>query len=153
MYKPAIYEGNIGEEKGRFYNPLHRKVTKFVTPCDYILNGDGTIYNIFNRDPYYYWNLLGQLDVIGAATGVYPLMDINQVILTHKPKIISVQPYRNKYFSERGQDVIVHMPDMNIINQYYKPLDNDTTLYILKPEYSLLKCDFDYKKRYYNAYD
>jgi hypothetical protein len=153
MYKPAIYEGNIGEEKGRFYNPLHRKVTKFVTPCDYILNGDGTIYNIFNRDPYYYWNLLGQLDVIGADIGVYPLMDINQVILTYKPKIISVQPYRNKYFSERGQDVIVHMPNMNIINQYYKPLDNDTTLYILKPEYSLLKCDFDYKKRYYNAYD
>lgn len=152
MYKPAIYEGNIGTKVGRFYTPLNKEIVRLSTPCDYILNGDGTIYNLYNRDPHYYWNLLGQTDVIGAKTGIRPLMDINRVIETYKPKIISASAYKDKYASERGMDVVVHQPDMSLINKYYKPLGS-TGLYILKPEFSRLKCDYDYKKRYYRAYD
>jgi len=153
MYKPAIYNGNIGGPKSRFYEPLNKAVVRVSTPCDYILNGDGTIYNLYNRDPHYYWNLLGQTDVIGAKVGIAPLMDINRIIETYKPKIISVKPYKDKYYAERGQEVIVHLPDMEMINKYYRPFNNSPELYILKPEYSHLKCDYDYKNRYYRAYD
>lgn len=153
MYKPAIYEGNIGERVGRFYEPLNKKIVRFSTPCDYILNGDGTIYNLYNRDPHYYWNLLGQTDVIGAKTGIYPLMDINRIIEIYKPLIISATPFYDKYAREHGFDVIIHNPDMKLVNKYYKPFDNSDVLYILKPEYRHLKCDYDYKKGYYHAYD
>ena len=153
MYKPAVYEGNIGSRVGRFYEPLNKKILRYITPCDYVLNGDGTLYNLYNRDPHYYWNLLGQLDVIGAKVGIHPLMDINKVIRTYKPRIIFAAPYRDKYAAERGVDIYVHRPDMELVNKYYKPFDNSESLYILKPEYSQLKCDFDYKKRRYHAYD
>ncbi len=151
MYEPAIYEGNIGAPKKRFYEPLNKQVVRLSTPCDYILNGDGIIYNLYNRDPHYYWNLLGQTDVIGAKVGIHPLMDINNVIKTYKPKIINAAPFFDKFAKERGYDVIVHLPDMNLVETYYKPMGND--LYILKPEYAPVKCEYDYKKRYYHAYD
>ena len=153
MYKPAIYEGNIGNRVGRFYEPLNKQIVRRTTPCDYVLNGDGTIYNLYNRDPHYYWNLLGQMDVIGAKVGIHPLMDINHVIETKKPKIINVKPYFDKYAKERGHDIIVHYPDMNMINRYYKPFSPNSDLYILKPEFAPVKCDVDYKKKYYNAHD
>lgn len=153
MYKPAVYNGNLGNRVGRFYMPLNKKILRHITPCDYVLNGDGTLYNLYNRDPHYYWNLLGQLDVIGAKIGIHPLMDVNKVIEVYKPKIISVAPFRDKFAAERGVDIYVHYPDKQMINKYYKPFDNSDTLYILRPEYSRLKCDFDYKKKSYRAYD
>lgn len=140
MYKPSIYNGNIGGKKTRFYQPLHVELLYDITLCDTILNGDGTIYNIYNQDPHYYWNLLGQTDVIGHKTGIAPIMDINHVIKTKKPRIISITPYKDKYSSERGIDVIVHNPDMEYINKYYKPYHNSNNLYILKPEFSNLDC-------------
>lgn len=140
MYKPDIYNGNIGSKKPRFYQTLHREILHHITKCDNILNGDGTIYNVYNKDSHYYWNLLGQTDVIGAKVGIAPLMDINHVIKTKKPRIITITPYKDKYSSERGIDRIVHLPDMNYINKYYKPYTNYSNLYILKPEYSNLDC-------------
>ena len=153
MYKPEIYNGNIGNRVNRFYHPLHEQITKKINPCDYVLNGDGSIYNIFNRDPHYYWNLLGQLDVIGAKVGIRPLMNINRVIEVYKPKIIFGKIYYDKYAKEHGQDVIVHEPDMELIEKYYKPMESPEGLYILKPEFAPAKCEYDYKKRYYHAYD
>ncbi len=153
MYKPAVYNGNIGSRVGRFYKPLNKEISRLSTPCDYVLNGDGTIYNLYNRDPHYYWNLLGQIDVIASRIGVHPLMNINYVIETYKPKFITVAPYLDKHASERGKEVVVHNPDLKIVNKYYKPFENSDMLYILKPEYSHIKCDYDYKKRYYRAYD
>ena len=140
MYKPDIYNGNIGSKKSRFHQTLHREILHYITKCDNILNGDGTIYNVYNKDSHYYWNLLGQTDVIGAKVGIAPLMDINHVIKTKKPRIITITPYKDKYLSERGIDRIVHLPDMNYINKYYKPYNNSSNLYILKPEYSNLDC-------------
>ena len=153
MYKPDVYRDNIGTRVGRFYDPLNKQIVRLSTPCDYILNGDGTIYNLYNRDPHYYWNLLGQTDVIGARVGIHPLMNINYVIKTYKPRIISAAPYYSKYYKERGKDIIVHEPDMELVNKYYKPLDNTANLYILRPEFAPVKCDVDYKKRYYHAHD
>ena len=141
MYKPSIYVGNIGGPKTRFYQTLHKEITHYITKCDLILNGDGTIYNVYNKDPHYYWNLLGQTDVIGANVGIHPLMDINHVIQTKKPRIISITPYKDKYSSERGIEKIVHKPDLEYINKYYKPFNNSDTLYILKPEYTTPYCE------------
>ncbi len=152
MYKPAIYEGNLGQRASRFYMPLNKEIVKLVTPCDYVLNGDGTIYNLYNRDPYYYWNLLGQTDVIGAKIGIYPLMDISEIIQRYKPRVITNAPYYDKYAKERGLDIIVHQPSEDLIKRYYKPL-NSENLYILRPEFIPAKCDVDYKKRYYYAHD
>ena len=140
MYNPSIYEGNIGSKKERFYTPLHRQILHHITKCDYVLNGDGTVYNIYNRDPHYYWNLLGQTDVIGAKVGIAPLMDINHVIKTKKPRIISTTPYKDKYALERGIDIIIHKPNMDYITKYYKPYKNSQDLYILKPEFSEPYC-------------
>lgn len=153
MYKPSVYEGNVGDKVSRFYEPLNKKVVRVSTPCDYILNGDGAIYNLYNRDPYYYWNLLGQLDVIGDKIGIHPMMDINEVIEKYKPKIIYGGEYKDKYFSERGIIKNVHTPSKELLDKYYKRFDNSDVLYILKPEYSHIKCDFDYKQRYYHAYE
>ena len=153
MYEPAIYKDNIGTRKPRFYTPLNKQIVQRSTPCDYILNGHGTIYNLYNRDPHYYWNLLGQTDVIGAKVGIHPLMDINKVIATYKPRIIRVSPFYDKYYEERGQKVIVHQPDMDLINKYYKNMDEGSDLYILRPEFAPAKCEVDYKKQYYHAYD
>ncbi|MBR5598454.1 MAG: glycosyltransferase family 39 protein [Alphaproteobacteria bacterium] len=141
MYKPAIYEGNIAPKKSRFHTPLHMEIYKRTTKCDYVLNGDGTIYNIYNKDPHYYWNLLGQTDVIGAKVGIAPLMDINNVIKTKKPRVISIRPYYDKYYSERGQKIVVHYPDMAYINKYYKPFNLSENLYILKSEYTDFECN------------
>ena len=153
MYKPAIYNGNIGDRVNRFYNPLNKQIVRRSTPCDYILNGDGTIYNLYNRDPHYYWNLLGQTDVIGAKVGIHPIMNINHIIEAYKPRIITAAPFYDKYYKERGKDVIVHLPDMNLVNKYYKKMDGSTNLYILRPEFAPAKCDVDYKKRYYHPHD
>ena len=141
MYKPAIYEGNVAPRKSSFHVPLHMRVQQSLNKCDTAINGDGTIYNIYNLDAHYYWNLLGQTDVIGAKVGIAPLMDINNVIKTKKPRIISVRPYFDKYYSERGQRVVVHNPDMEYINKYYKPFDYNEGLFILKPEYANFDCD------------
>ncbi|MBP5699026.1 MAG: glycosyltransferase family 39 protein [Alphaproteobacteria bacterium] len=153
MYHPAIYNGNIGTRVTRFYKPLNKEVIEKSTPCDYILNGDGTIYNLYNRDPHYYWNLLGQTDVIGAKVGIHPLMDINKIIEVYKPKIITAAPYYDKYAKEHGYDVVVHQPDMELVNRYYKPMSANSNLYILKPEFAPAKCEFDYKKKHYQMYD
>lgn len=153
MYKPAIYEGNMGHRVGRFYKPLNKEILQYVTPCDYILNGDGIIYNLYNRDPHYYWNLIGQTDVIGAKVGIHPLMNINEVIERYKPKIIPMAPFFDKYAREHGYDVIVHQVDPELLKRYYKPLGNAGVLYILKPEMAPAKCEYDYKKQYYHMYD
>ena len=59
----------------------------------------------------------------------------------------------DKYAKERGIDIIVHKPDMEMINRYYKPYNQNSDLYILKPEFAPIKCDVDYKKKYYYVHD
>lgn len=45
--------------------------------CDVVINGYGLTYGIFSKDVTYYWNLNGQLDVIGSKIGLAPLPDLN----------------------------------------------------------------------------
>ena len=55
------------------------------------------MYNLFGKDPAYYWQLIGQLDVIGEQTGIYPKPDINALILRLKPKFVYGKSYFNKF--------------------------------------------------------
>jgi hypothetical protein len=124
-----------------------------------ILKSGFELYNLINERTYTVSSLTKMTNFRGVYAGQYIVARIFSlagdyyVIETKKPKIINVKPYYDKYAKERGYDIIVHLPDMNMINLYYKPLDPGSDLYILKPEFAPVKCEVDYKKRYYNAHD
>ena len=109
-------------------------ITRKITPCDYVFNGDGLMYNIFGKDPHYYWQLIGQLDVIGEKTGIVEKPDINKLIEYYKPRFVYGKSYFNKFANESGRKEIVHYVDMDLINKYYNqsPFAN---VYELKKEY------------------
>jgi len=114
-------------------------VTRQITPCDYVFNGDGMMYNIFAKDPAYYWQLLGQLDVVGEETGIQPKPDINALIKKYKPKFVFGKNYFNKFSSESGKRRIVHYVDEDLLNQYYEPTPF-YPVYQLKAQYDKGRC-------------
>ena len=72
-------------------------VTRNISPCDYVFNGDGLMYNIFGKDPAYYWQLIGQLDVVGEKTGIKPIPNMNELIISLKPKLVFGKNYFDKF--------------------------------------------------------
>lgn len=101
------------------------------------------MYNLFGKDPHYYWQLLGQLDVVGEKTGIAPKPNINKLIFELKPRFVYGKSYFNKFSDESGRKEIVHYIDKELLNKYY----NQTTfvgVYELKDEY-VKSCDI--KKR------
>lgn len=135
----------------------HRYVTpKYVVEqtnrCDSVLNGYGITYGIFNKDVTYYWNLNGQLDVIGNKIGLAPLHDINKVIEEHLPHIIYTAPYWNEKLKKQNINVYVHLVSDEIKYKYYEQsLFMD--VFILKKEYqNMRRCRFDAKTKTWNYY-
>ena len=133
---------------GRLHPDYHRYVTpKYVVEqtnrCDSVLNGYGLTYGIFTKDVTYYWNLNGQLDVIGSKIGLAPLPDLNGAVYKHLPKIIYTAPYWNEKLRQQKMDVPVHIIDANLRNKYYKQsLFKD--IFILKEEYqNIRRCHYD----------
>lgn len=116
-------------------------IARQVTPCDYVFNGDGMMYNLFAKDPAYYWQLIGQLDVIGEQTGIKPKPDMNALIEKYKPKFIYAKNYFNKFASESRRSSIVHYLDMDMIEKYYEPTEF-YPIYKLKAQYQQ-KCEKD----------
>ena len=110
-------------------------VTRHISPCDYVFNGDGMMFNIFGKDPAYYWQLIGQLDVIGEKTGIREKPDINSLILELKPKFVFGINYFNKFAIESGRQEIVHYIDKGIIDKYYEPTEF-FPIYQLKKEFA-----------------
>ena len=98
------------------------------------------MYNIFAKDPAYYWQLLGQLDVIGEEAGIQPKPDINALIEKYKPKFVFGKNYFNKFSLESGRRRIVHYVDENLLNKYYEPT-YFYPVYQLKPEYDKRRCE------------
>ncbi len=136
--------------KERPYLPDY--VTRQITPCDYVFNGDGMMYNIFGKDPAYYWQLIGQLDVIGEEVGLQPMPDMNMLIKKHLPKFVFGRSYFNKFSSESGKRKIVHYIDENLLDEYY-----DKTMFVpiyqLKEKYSNRKCQKDLYTGQWNYVD
>lgn len=134
------YADKIEKAKNRPYLPDY--VARRINQCDYVFNGDGFMYNLFGKDPAYYWQLIGQLDVVGAKTGIAPRPDINQLILSLKPKFVFGRSYFNKFSKESGRQEIVHYINPEIINTYYFQTGfND--IYQLRSEYDKRECKQD----------
>ena len=129
--------GLILSQNGREYLPDY--IARSINPCDYVFNGDGMMYNLFGKDPAYYWQLIGQLDVIGEETGIYPKPDVNGLILRLRPKFIYGRSYFNKFSDETRKPEVVHYIDPAVVEKYYQPT-RFGSIYRLKPEYEQKKC-------------
>jgi hypothetical protein len=144
LYNSSMFHlVNILNAKQNAERYLPYYITKNITPCDYVFNGNGLMYNLFGKDPHYYWQLLGQLDVVGEKTGIAPKPNINKLIFELKPRFVYGKSYFNKFSDESGRKEIVHYIDKELLNKYY----NQTTfvgVYELKDEY-VKSCDI--KKR------
>lgn len=133
---------------GKLHPNYHRYVTpKYVVEqtnrCDSVLNGYGLTYGIFTKDVTYYWNLNGQLDVIGNKIGLAPLPDLNDAVYKHLPKIIYTAPYWDEKLHQQKINKPVHIIDVNLRNKYYRQsLFKD--IFILKEKYqSMRRCQYD----------
>lgn len=135
-----FYREVIKVQAERKYLPDY--ITRSISPCDYVFNGDGMMYNLFGKDPAYYWQLIGQLDVIGEQTGIAPKPNINELILRLKPKFVYGKSYFNKFSDESGKMEIVHYVDKDVINAFYEPT-KFTSVYKLKPEFDKRRCVYD----------
>ena len=123
----------VKESESKPYLPDY--ITRRITPCDYVFNGDGMMYNIFGKDPAYYWQLLGQLDVIGEKIGVQPRPKVNELIVSLKPKFVFGLNYFNKMAVESGRQEIVHYVDKDVLEKYYE-LTPFYPVYQLKDEFA-----------------
>lgn len=133
LYQASVFYYKFAKsEEGKWYLPDY--ISRQITPCDYVFNGDGMMYNIFGKDPAYYWQLLGQLDVIGEKTGIQPRPNLNKIIEEQKPLFIFGRNYFNKFATESGKHQIVHYIDMNMVEKYYDKTQIKP-IYKLKPEY------------------
>ncbi len=116
---------------------------RYVTPkyileqtnrCDIVLNGYGLTYGIFSKDATYYWNLNGQLDVIGNKIGLAPLPNLNEVVQKYLPRIIYTGPYWDERLHQKHIDVPVHLIRQDLRDKYYDQ-SLFVNIFILKPEY------------------
>ena len=140
IFKATVFYAELYQSKRDSYLPDY--ISQKINRCDYVFNGNGMMYNIFGKDPAYYWQLIGQLDVVGEKTGIYPKPDINRLILELRPRFVYGSSYLNKFSDESGRNEIVHYVDKNIINTYYNPTEFGN-IYELKPEFAKKICEKD----------
>lgn len=141
LYQSAFFQYNMAKvQSERKYLPDY--IARNISPCDYVFNGDGMMYNLFGKDPAYYWQLIGQLDVIGEQTGIRAKPDINALIMKLKPKFVYGRSYFNKFSDENRRPEIVHYVDRNLLETFYFPTSFGV-VYQLKPEYDKRKCIID----------
>jgi hypothetical protein len=136
---------------------------KSVNKCDYVYYPSSFIYS---KDIGYYWFLLGQLDVIGEKVGIKPVEDINKLIEDKKPKVVAVKDIYDRYEKIRGNEVLVHKFDLDMIERFYDKfeINNDfmsvynisslsnyskkmLNIYVLKPEYWRTNCKYNIKNK------
>ena len=138
LYNSTVFHlNNIVNKNPESYLPYY--ITKKITPCDYVFNGNGLMYNIFGKDPHYYWQLIGQLDVVGEKTGIAPKPNISKIIAEIRPRFVYGKSYFNKFSDESGRKEIVHYVDKDLLDRYY----NKTMfsgIYELKNEF-VVNCD------------
>lgn len=142
-------------------NKLSPDYFRYVTPkyvleqtnrCDAVLNGYGLTYGIFTKDITYYWNLNGQLDVIGDKIGLAPLPDLNAVVEKYLPQIIYTGPFWDERLRHRDINKPVHWIDATLRDKYYyQSLFVD--IFLLKPEYQQQRrCRYDAATNTWNYY-
>ncbi|MCM1324441.1 MAG: glycosyltransferase family 39 protein [Acetobacter sp.] len=144
--------------QNKLYPPYHRYATpKYVIEqtnrCDSVLNGYGLTYGLFSKDITYYWNLNGQLDVIGSQIGLAPLPNLNEAVEKYLPKIIYTGPFWNEKLRKRNIDYPVHIIAPELRDKYYEQ-SLFVDIFILKPEYQQRRrCRYDNKTNTWNYYN
>ena len=88
---------------------------------------------------------MGQIDVLGEKTGIRERDDLNELIRTKKPKLISGSIYWDTYQEQRGRKIPAHTIDSYLINTYYD-YSGLGSIYILKPQYQRHGCVYNGKE-------
>lgn len=143
IFKNFCLERQLSPEFHRYATPKY--IIEQTNRCDVVLNGYGLTYGIFTKDATYYWNLNGQLDVIGEKVGIAPLPDLNKAVRDYLPKIIYTNPYWDEKLHQQNINKPVHMIDANLRDKYYNQ-SLFIGLFILKPEYQKIRrCRYNVK--------
>ena len=133
------------EAPKQIYQNGHEMAFDVLTPCDYAINGYYAVYNLKAKDAGYYAILLGQIDVLGEKIGIAPKANLNNLIKTKKPKLISAGIYWDTYWEQRGIRVPAHQIDETLLETYYN-YTGIGDIHILKPEYQKHDCRYDGKR-------
>lgn len=146
----SLYYAGISETRYLLYRTTDRSFARYlaanVTPCDYVINGFLGNQSILNKDPHYYWSLLGHVDIAGDELKIYPKPNLNALVLKYKPKLVSGEIYWNNYYLNRGTNVYVQQISPQILDMYYLPTPFKD-VYILKYEYHGKNCHYDKENR------
>ena len=132
QFKDYCLENRLAPEYHRYVTPKY--VLEQTNRCDSVLNGYGLTYGIFTKDSTYYWNLNGQLDVIGQEINLAPIPNLNAIVEKYLPKIIYTGPFWHERLHKQGTDVAVHWINPALRDKYYQQ-SLFINLFILKPEY------------------
>ena len=129
--------------------------------CDYVFSANSNM-NLFQKDLGYYWFLYGQLDVVGSKMGLHPIDNYNKLIEEKLPKFILAHDVYDRFEKMRGNEILVHDFDFEMINKYYDKKSSDFELaydkekgwhekkvdgglFELKKEYRKNNCQYDDK--------
>ncbi|MCM1324624.1 MAG: glycosyltransferase family 39 protein [Acetobacter sp.] len=122
----------------------HELAFHLLTPCDYAINGYYSVYNLKAKDAGYYAILLGQIDVLGEKVGIAHRDNLNELIRTKKPKIISGEIYWDTYWEERGKKIAAHKIEKNLLDTYYD-YSGMGNIFVLKPQFQKHQCVYNGK--------
>jgi len=132
IFKDYCLANQLAPNYHRYVTPKY--VLEETNKCDAVLNGYGLTYGIFTKDITYYWNLNGQLDVIGSKIGLAPLPNLEEAVVKYLPRIVYTAPYWNEKLRKQHIDTYVHWLAPEIRHRYYnQSVFKD--IFILKPEY------------------
>lgn len=141
LFRDYCLKNKLAPEYHRYVTPKY--IIEHTNKCDSILNGYGLTYGIFTKDNTYYWNLNGQLDVIGQEIGLAPIPNLNVIVEKYLPKIIYTGPFLHERLHKQGKDVVIHWINPSLRDKYYQQ-SMFVNMFILKPEYETKRrCRYD----------
>lgn len=143
-------------------NSIHEMTINNMNRCDIVVSFNRGVISLFNRNPVYYWFLLGQIDVFGEKMGIHPVENLNEYVVLYKPKFVWVDEVTERYSSDMEHPRLIHKPNMEIIEKFYEPTfwtsdidefdfeimdvkkrDFLSGLWVLKREYQQRNCVFN----------
>ena len=159
----VAYDVRVGYIKqSKPYSKKERLETS-INMCDFVYFPSKYLYN---KDLGYYWFLLGHVDVFAEKVGLKPVENINELIESKKPKIIFVKDIYDRYEKLKGNKVLVHEFDMDMIERFYDKVEFENifneimhleaisakqkeigSIYLLKQEYWKTNCKYNIKNK------
>lgn len=150
LFMNYCIDNKLSPEYHRYVTPKY--IIEQTNKCDSVLNGYGLTYGIFTKDNTYYWNLNGQLDVIGAEIGLAPMPDLNAIVEKYLPKIIYTGPFWHEKLHQQKKNVVVHLINPALRDKYYQQ-SLFVNMFILKPEYEQKRrCRYDATQKKWNYF-